>query len=130
MSVALRVVEIECVDPIQLGQFWSAALQTEMGPGSDGVNVPFPGSDVLLYLKEGRSQGATNCVRLHLNPQQRSLVEEVERLQALGANVVKQGWQHRGFGLGLTLMADPEGNEFYVQASDKEVAVVQDAIED
>ncbi|MFH8336327.1 VOC family protein [Streptomyces sp. AM6-12] len=127
MQIALRVLEIECTDPIVLGRFWSAVLGSPIGPGEDGISIRIPGHiPQFLYLVEERdSMRPRSRTRLWLNPVQGSLVEEVERLKALGATVLEMRWRHKGYGLGVVTMADPEGNEFRVESSDREAAEVE-----
>ncbi|MFJ5268040.1 VOC family protein [Streptomyces sp. NPDC088358] len=132
MQIALRVLEIECTDPITLGRFWSAALGSPIGPGSDGVHIKFPGNiPQFLYLVEERdSARPRNRTRIWLNPLQGSLAEEIERLTKLGATVIERRWRHKEYGLGVVILTDPEGNEFCVESSDREVAEVRALMEE
>jgi predicted enzyme related to lactoylglutathione lyase len=64
------------------------------------------------------SKTAKNRIHLDLGPTDRTRDEEVARLRVLGAGVVAD---HRtAEGLGWVVMADPEGNEFCIERSDKE----------
>lgn len=131
MGISLRVVEIECADPIQLGKFWSAALGAPIGPGADGVTIQLPGDNVsFLYLVEERDpKRPRSRTRIWFNPLQGSLSEEVERLTELGATVVETHWRQKTLGLGFVTLTDPEGNEFRIESSDREVAEAEALIE-
>ncbi|MEN1883370.1 VOC family protein [Streptomyces mirabilis] len=131
MRIALRVLEVECTDPIALGRFWSAVLGSPIGSGSDGVTIRFPGdTPQFLYLIEERDRiRPRSRTRLWLSPLQASLAEEVERLTALGATVIERRWRHKELGLGVVTLADPEGNHFCVESGDREVAEAQEIME-
>lgn len=55
-----------------------------------------------------------------------SLQNEVERLVAHGASVIEK--VHRGWGIGEVILADPEGNFFAVESSDKEAVEAEKAM--
>jgi len=81
---------------------------------------------VMQLLHQGRDAQRKRPVSLQnadLNPVDRTLAAEVQRLTALGATVLAR--YGRGFDLGWFVLADPEGNEFCVQSSDAEVAAVE-----
>ncbi|NUV61455.1 VOC family protein [Streptomyces sp. CAI-85] len=125
MGVSMRVVELECTDPIELGKFWSAVLESPMGPGVDGVHIGSQGSDapISLYLVEERgSERSRARIRLWLTPMEGSLADEVTRLTRLGAVIVEERWTLKQWGIGVVVMADPEGNEFCVESSPAEAA--------
>ncbi|MFI1622499.1 VOC family protein [Streptomyces lydicus] len=132
MGLSMRVIEIECADPIQLGRFWSAVLESPIGPGTDGVHIASQGnSEMSLYLVEKRSTGSSvNTARVWLNPMQGSLATEVERLTKLGASVLEKRVTNTSVGLAVVVMADPEGNEFCIESSDREVAEAVARFED
>ncbi|MFG2228286.1 VOC family protein [Streptomyces sp. NPDC048644] len=123
MGLEMRVVELECGDPLALGQFWSAVLGAPLGPGADGVHIAPGGEDELsLYLVEERDgRRPRSRTRLWLNPVEGALDEEVARLTGLGATVVERRVTNSSCGLAVVVLADPEGNEFCVESSDREV---------
>lgn len=128
----MRVIEIECSDPLELGKFWSGVLKAPIGPGTDGVHIASPGDEhsMSLYLVEERaSDRPRNRVRLWLNPMQGSLADEVSRLTGLGAVVIEKRWAMESYSLGVVVMADPEGNEFCIESSDREVSEVVKRLE-
>ncbi|TJZ49468.1 hypothetical protein FCH28_24470 [Streptomyces piniterrae] len=133
MGVSMRVVELECTAPLELGKFWSAVLQAPIGPGADGVYISPQGDghSMSLYLVEERgAERPRSRTRLWLNPQQGSLASEVERLTELGAVLIEKRWTMETCGLGVAVMVDPEGNEFCIESSDREVAEAERRFED
>lgn len=132
MGLTMRVVELECTDPLKLGEFWSAVLDAPVGPGTDGVNiVPRGEQEMRLYLVEERAPARPRSrMRLWLNPVDGALEVEVARLTALGAKVIERRWTNRSCGLAVVVLADPEGNEFCVESSDQEVAEAVRRFED
>ncbi|MEU7177226.1 MULTISPECIES: VOC family protein [Streptomyces] len=132
MGLTMRVVELECTDPLKLGEFWSAVLEAPVGPGKDGVNIaPRGGGEMRLYLVEERAPGHPRSrTRLWLNPVEGAWEAEVARLTGLGARVVEKYWTNRSCGLAVVVLADPEGNGFCVESSDREVAEVVRRFED
>ena len=132
MGLVMRVIELECSDPLKLGEFWSAVLGAPVGPGADGVHIAPRGEQELsLYLVEERGgQRPRSRTRLWLNPVEGELDAEVARLTGLGATVVDRRWTNSSIGLALVVMADPEGNEFCLESSDREVAEAVRRFED
>ncbi|MFI0716387.1 VOC family protein [Streptomyces inhibens] len=132
MGLTMRVIELECTDPLKLGAFWSAALEAPLGPGVDGVNISPQGeAGMRLYLVEERASGRPRSrTRLWLNPVVGSLEAEVARLTGLGATVVDKRWTNRSCGLAVVVLADPEGNEFCIESSDRELAEAERRLED
>ncbi|MEV7379915.1 VOC family protein [Streptomyces lydicus] len=132
MSLKMRMTALECADPIGLGRFWGAVLETAVGPSAEGVRLA-PDGDVgfSLYLVEQRdAERARSRSRLWLNPVDGKLEDEVVRLTALGATVVDRHWTNTSAGLEVVVFADPEGNEFCVESSDQEVAEAVRRFED
>lgn len=132
VGLKMRVIELECADPVELGGFWSAVLEAPVGPGADGVRIAPEGETALsLYLVEQRGvDRARSRTRLWLNPVEGALEEEVARLTGLGATVVERRWTNRSCGFAVVVLADPEGNEFCVESSDREVADAVHRFED
>ncbi|SDD60386.1 VOC family protein [Glycomyces harbinensis] len=72
----------------------------------------------LLFINVPEGKEVKNRLHLDLSPEDRTRDEEVERLIALGATLVDD--HRKPDGTGWATMADPEGNEFCVERSDKE----------
>lgn len=72
----------------------------------------------LLFINVPEGRTVKNRLHLDLSPEDRTRDEEVERLIALGATLIDD--HRKPNGAGWATMADPEGNEFCVERSDKE----------
>jgi hypothetical protein len=136
MSLAVRSITFDCRDPDALARFWAAALgytrrETPAGfstwaeyLASQGIPEgqwstsacvldPEGTRPRLLFLEVPEGKAVKNRVHLDLAPSG-SMDEEVDRLVALGARVVRRfddQWDV------FTLMQDPEGNEFCVESA-------------
>lgn len=112
MTLAVRMVTIDCVDPGRLVEFWTEAL---------GVAVAENYGDFVLLASshEGGPQLGLQRVseprigknRVHLDFDTPDRKAEVKRLVALGAAEVAE---HSMPGFAWTVLTDPEGNEFCV----------------
>jgi hypothetical protein len=72
----------------------------------------------LLFVTVPERKTEKNCLHFDLMPIARARDEEVDRLLAVGASLVddRRGENGRGW----VVLADPEGNEFCVEASQSE----------
>ncbi|MEV7010513.1 VOC family protein [Streptosporangium sp. NPDC051022] len=126
MSLSLRYLVFNCVEPYRLARFWSTVLALPIDGGAESCWIELPEgnqpSQILFMHASSEIKGKTQP-HVHLNPGGGTLAEEVERLVGLGAVVVSE--QERGRGIGWVVMADPEGNEFCVDSSDAEVTAAQ-----
>jgi len=114
-GLRVRSIVIECRDRAAMTAFWAAALgyvewSGEAGGASPGLRSPGPGAGpAIVFHQVPDPRPGTGRVYLDLGaPDQPS---EVTRLVALGAKVVRE-IEHDG--RAMTVMADPEGNEFRV----------------
>jgi len=117
----IQHVTVDCADPYGLATFWSKAMDWPISdidaPGDDEVLVEptVPGVPELLFKAVPEPKTVKNRLHLDLVPEERTRDEEVSRLVGFGAVLVAD---HRGdSGRGWVLLADPEGNEFCVEAS-------------
>jgi hypothetical protein len=113
MKVAM--VTIDCAQPRQLAQFWTAALGSTVTFDSEAYVMLAPVKDGsaaigLQQVPEPKS-GKT---RIHLDLHSEDRLADVSRLVRLGA---KELGEHSAFGVRWTALADPEGNEFCVSES-------------
>jgi len=115
MPSVIKTVTWDCSDALALARFWAAAL------GSDVDEGLHAGQGICRGRWLGRPQhvvqpGAepkTAKNRLHFDLRAPGdMAEEVARLQALGATVIRRGDA-------ITVMLDPEGNEFCVEPGPK-----------
>ena len=112
MTVIHGVV-VDCANPVALSEFWQAVLGWEYRMQKDdwcSLRNPAGGAHLSFQLvPEGRV--VKNRVHLDICPEARSLDEERERIEALGATTL-QFFDKGDFG--HYVMADPERNEFCV----------------
>jgi predicted enzyme related to lactoylglutathione lyase len=113
-------ITVDCVEPYELARFWSTVTGWPISeidkPGDDEVLLepPDPAMAELLFIRVPEPKAGKNRVHLDLVPTSRSRDEEVARLTSAGAAVVAD---HRTVeGRGWVVLADPEGNEFCVEA--------------
>jgi predicted enzyme related to lactoylglutathione lyase len=117
MALHVGNITLDCGNALTVAQFWSAALDRPMDPGSSpgwaSIGRADPDRALPAWFFEQVSEPKTAKNRLHLD-----LVDPdptaVSRLVSLGATVVAE---HELSGHGWTVLQDPEGNEFCVAAS-------------
>ena len=129
MTSRLTEINVDCADPARLADFWCAVLGYAVLDSTDElVEIgPDRGPDAELLAAVRRApvapslffavvpEGKTGKNRLHLDvsPVDGTQVDEVARLETLGATRVDVGQGE----VGWVVMADPEGNEFCVLRS-------------
>lgn len=126
MSLEWEQATIDAHDPATLGNWWKEALrweivnddpeQFEIRPSADQV----PG---LLFLQADGTKAIKNRVHLDFRPDDQA--QEVARLLGLGASPVDIGQGDQTW----VVLADPEGNEFCILASDMAAEPVGKRIE-
>lgn len=111
MPVYIKSVTFDCADALVVARFWAAALGTDMEDDSDSdkafVEAPGWGGPSMWFNRVPEPKTAKNRQHFDLRAEG-SVADEVARLVALGATVVTPGDY-------LTVMQDPEGNEFCVE---------------
>jgi catechol 2,3-dioxygenase-like lactoylglutathione lyase family enzyme len=116
----IQHITVDCRDPYELARFWSAVtgwpVSDQDSPGDDEVAIEpaEPGVPELLFVRVPEAKAGKNRVHLDLVPRTRTRDEEVARLRELGAALVDD--QRGESGRGWVVLADPEGNEFCVEA--------------
>ena len=116
----IKHITVDCRDPFALAQFWSTVTGWPVSdidePGDDEVAVEpaEPGVPELLFVRVPEAKAGKNRLHLDLVPRARTRDEEVARLRDAGATLVddRRGENGRGW----VVLADPEGNEFCVEA--------------
>lgn len=111
MASVIKNVTFDAADALALATFWAAALGSDVDedstPDRAYVEAAGWGGPNLWFVRVPEPKTAKN--RLHFDLRAPGTVaDEVARLRALGATVVRAGD-------GLTVMQDPEGNEFCVE---------------
>jgi predicted enzyme related to lactoylglutathione lyase len=117
MSLRIQCIDIDCLDPAAVADFWQAALgwrRTHEEPDEIVLEPPAgsPQDGVapdLLFLRAPDPTPGKNRLHLDLRPDDQDA--EVERLCSLGARRVSVG---QGDDATWVVMADPEGNVFCV----------------
>lgn len=109
------MVTIDCTEPQDLLRFWTEALRLEVGADyGDYIVLNDPEGDVRIGLQRvPEPRGEKN--RLHLDLVTGDMPGEVARLVSLGATEISE---HEMPGMGWTVLADPEGNQFCVGYQD------------
>ncbi|MCP2256881.1 Glyoxalase-like domain-containing protein [Streptoalloteichus tenebrarius] len=110
MSLALKMVTIDCLDPHRLAEFWTRALGASVvGDWGGFLVLGVEGAPALGLQRVPEPRAGKNRVHLDFAADDREA--EVRRLEELGATRVTE---HSAPGLAWTVLADPEGNEFCV----------------
>jgi hypothetical protein len=121
MSMNIRSITVDCVDPYQQALFWSEVTGWSEDPadpnepGDPEGRIVTPDGISLLFIPVPEGKTVKNRVHLDLQPQERTRDQEVERLLAIGAQLVAD--HRKPSGAGHVVLADPEGNEFCVERS-------------
>ncbi len=118
MSSRVRNVTLDCADPYQLAQFWSAVFDRPLSdddqPGDPEAALELDGFR-MLFEQVPETKTIKNRMHLDVQPTDRTRDEEVQRLLELGARVFED--HRRADGTGWVSMRDPDGNEFCVERS-------------
>lgn len=111
MPVYIKTVTFDCADALTLAHFWAAALGTDVDdestPDRAYVEAPGWGGPNMWFNRVPEPKTAKNRMHFDLRADG-AMVAEVARLVSLGATVAHPGPD-------LTVMQDPEGNEFCVE---------------
>ena len=111
MPAFIKNLTIDCVDALRVARFWAAALGSDVDEDSSPqrayVEAPAWGGPNIWFRGDRGPRTGTNRVHLDLRALT-TMDREVERLVGLGATVVERYED-------ITVMCDPEGNEFCVE---------------
>ena len=106
----IKSVTFDCVDALVFARFWAAKLGGELkeDPTPEKAFVEAPGWEgpALWFQRVPEQKSAKNRMHLDLRAPN-TLAAEVERLESLGARIVRTQ--------AIVVMSDPEGNEFCVE---------------
>jgi len=111
MASVIKTVTWDCSDALALARFWAAALGSEVDedstPAKAYVEAAGWGAPNMWFNQVPEPKTAKN--RLHFDLRAPAdMAEEVARLEALGATVIRRADA-------ITVMLDPQGNEFCVE---------------
>jgi hypothetical protein len=122
MTLQLRNITFDCVDPYAQTLFWAAVTgyrehpDNPNAPGdTEGLLVAPDGSHHLLFMRVPEGKRVKNRIHLDLIPTDSTRDEEVDRVLGLGATLVAD--RRLSDGTGWAVLADPEGNEFCIERS-------------
>jgi hypothetical protein len=108
----IKNVTFDCADALVVATFWAAALGSNVDEESTSdkafVEAAGWGGPNMWFNRVPEPKTAKNRIHLDLRAPGGSIADEVARLRGLGATVLHEGDD-------LTVMADPEGNEFCVE---------------
>jgi Glyoxalase-like domain len=110
VATYIKSVTFDCADALVVARFWAAALGGELDEDATSdkafVEAPGWGGPVLWFQRVPEPRTAK--LRMHFDLRAPDgVAAEVARLESLGATVLAR---HDG----LTVMQDPEGNEFCI----------------
>jgi len=108
----IKNVTFDCADALVVATFWAAALGSNVDEESTSdkayVEAAGWGGPNMWFNRVPEPKTAKNRIHLDLRAPGGSIPDEVARLTGLGATILREGD-------GLTVMLDPEGNEFCVE---------------
>lgn len=116
----IQCITIDCHNPKALSEFWAQVLNWNFDENATEDEAYIEkkletsnsdGYPDLLFIKTPDNKSVKNRMHLDLRPENQ--LEEVERLEKLGARRIEIG-QSRDAATTWIVMADPEGNEFCV----------------
>jgi hypothetical protein len=112
MPSMIKSVSFDAGDALMLARFWAAALGSDVDVDSTAdkafVEAPGWGGPNMWFTRVPESKTAKNRIHFDLRAPG-TMQDEVARLERLGATASSRS-PH------LTVMADPEGNEFCVES--------------
>ncbi len=125
MTCFVSHVTIDSQNAYELSEWWKQLLGYVDIPGDPNLPehpecmIQSPdGSHQLLFLATGHDpKTVKNRLHLDLRPSERERAEEVEWALSIGATLVDDQSDHYGPGIGWSVLADPEGNEFCILRS-------------
>lgn len=115
--LTIRSITVDCTDPYRQALFWSEVTgwpedpDDPNRPGDPEGRIVDPHGVSLLFIPVPEGKTVKNRVHLDLTTSAADRDAEIERLLALGARRVDIGQTGEE---SWTVLADPEGNEFFV----------------
>ena len=107
----IKAVTVDCADALVTARFWAAALGSNVDEDSTSdkayVEAAGWGGPNMWFNRVPEQKTAKNRIHFDLRAPG-SVADAVAHLTTLGATVLRVGEE-------LTVMADPEGNEFCIE---------------
>jgi Glyoxalase-like domain len=113
MALHLGNITLDCANALELGAFWSGALERPIDPDASeffaSIGRGSGQSPTWMFIQVPEGKTAKN--RMHIDLMSDDPATEVQRLIALGAVHIddKDEW-----GIAWSVLQDPSGNEFCV----------------
>ncbi|MFT7650138.1 MAG: hypothetical protein ACI8Y4_004904 [Candidatus Poriferisodalaceae bacterium] len=111
MSLSWEQVTVDSIAPVDLGQWWCAALDwivVDDDPQAFEIRPSVDQMPGLLFLASTELKSTKNRLHIDLRPDDRDA--EVDRLIELGASRIDIGQGDASW----VVLADPENNEFCI----------------
>src|SRR3954451_21933919 len=123
MALGIHSITFDCTDSRALATFWAGLLGWNVFYDDDpevvvAPSFPHPGTG-LLFIPVPEGKTAKNRVHLDLQPDSGTRDQTVDAAVAVGAEIVAD--HRRDDGSGWVTLADPEGNEFCIERSAREL---------
>ena len=135
MTTFISHTTIDARNAYELCQWWKQLLgyvdleDDPNLPGHPECMIQRPdGGHQLLFLETPDEKTGKNRLHFDLRPTERNRVDEVAWALSIGAVLVEDHGDHYGPGVGWTVLADPEGNEFCILRSLAEYAATSAAL--
>lgn len=119
---------VDCRDAYRLSEWWKRVLgyvdvsDDPNEPGHEECVIVRPdGGHRILFIEVPEGKESKNRIHFDLRPATGSRDEELTRLREIGATEVADLRGENGPGTGWVILADPEGNEFCILRSEREV---------
>ena len=128
MTAYVSHTSVDCRNAYQLSAWWKRVLgyvdvpDDPNEPGDEECMIIRPdGGHHLLFIEVPEGKQTKNRIHFDLKPASGTRDEELIRLRELGATEVADMRGKHGPGTGWVILADPEGNEFCILRSKREV---------
>ena len=121
MSAVFSELAVDAHDIEAQARFWCDVLGYEIlsRDGSEYIEIGIEGKmPTIGFIVVPESKTVKNRLHIDVNPVDREQDAEVERILALGATRADVG---QGDDVSWVVMADPEGNEFCVLKTQREI---------
>ena len=132
MTCFVSHTTVDAHNAYELSEWWKRLLGYVDDP--DDPNLPPheecliqrpDGGHQILFLANPDTKAVKNRLHFDLRPEERTRAEEVQWALSIGATLVEDHSNVYGPGVGWTVLADPEGNEFCILRSLAEVAATR-----
>lgn len=127
MTCFVSHTTVDCLNAYELSSWWKQLLGYEDLPddpnlvGHEECLIQRPdGGHQILFIETPDTKTVKNRLHFDLRPAERDRADEVVWALSLGARLVDDQSDHYGPGVGWTVLADPEGNEFCILRSEAE----------